>query len=768
MSCPDLEELESYASSQLDPPARQAVAEHLASCRECSSQLVEISENRRILAPLRELFAAASAESEPLPREIGSYRLLRELGRGGSGIVYEAEQREPRRRVAVKLLARPRGGGPGSAGLLRREAEALARLRHPSIAAIYEAGRAPDGRPYFAMELVDGEPLVAYARRRQLPLHERLSLFATVCEAVSYAHQRGVIHRDLKPSNILVEEEASKSQTIDIRRNERQRQAVKTSKYTDGNGNGQTLDIRRSGRQGQEARARGAPKVLDFGLARILNLETEPSAPTAETPMYIGVPEDAPPQAGMAQTEKNRVHPRASAVDSQESAETALSEVGRVFGTLPYMSPEHLRGDPHEIDVRSDVYTLGVILFELLTDKLPYSLERGNLAQAARIICEQPPSNPRSLVRDLPEDVATIVLKALERAPQSRFQSAAEFAADIRRYLRHEPIVARPPTAWYRFRKFVRRNRGLAATVAASIVLLLGASGAAIAQAVIATRERDAAERRLELALQSANYVFFGVSGQVARVPGTRGIQRHIAEEAYAFYRRIADESPEDPMEHAGLWAATRKLAVLAVEDGRLDRARVLADLVREEVQHAADMYPDDPRIMSELGLTFRLLAGVSEAEGDPTAARRNAARTLELARQAADWYEQHVDVSDPDVWVVPDSGPFAGRQPEHLTARFFYAEELIDAAGRALGTGELDNAEQHYRDALSIVEYGLATDPTVDPMYRQDLSDYAPLAGPILLRFGMRSGYESMRAAVLSGLQAVAERHENVDAGNP
>ncbi|RJP38133.1 MAG: serine/threonine protein kinase [Phycisphaerales bacterium] len=684
MSCPDLEELESYASSRLDASARSALADHLATCPECSSQLGEITESLRVLGPLRELFATAGTETGELPREVGSYRLLRELGRGGNGVVYEAEQRDPRRRVAVKLLAPLRGADRDMEGLLRLEASALARLRHPSIAAIYEAGHASRGQPFFAMELVEGEPLVAYAQRRKLPLQQRLSLFATVCEAVAYAHQRGVIHRDLKPSNILIEEAEQTGDGDACRR---------------------------------VARTLAAPKILDFGLAKILDLETEPAGPRAP----------------------------------------AASEIGRVFGTLPYMSPEHVSGDPHEIDVRSDVYSLGVILFELLTGRLPYVVEHTDVTQAARVIREQPPSDPRTVARDLPDDVATIVLKALEKAPQRRFQSAAEFAADVRRFLRHEPIVARPSTAWYRFRKLVRRNRGLAATVAASVVLLLGTTGAAIGQAVAAGRERDAAQRRLALALHSANYLFFGVSGQVARVPGTDHIRRHIAEESYAFYRRLAEESPEDPMEHAGLWAALRRLVMLSLEDGNLTRAQVLSDEVRAAVEQATDAYPNDPRLISELMYVFEVATKVALRCGDAAAAGQFTDRSVELARQVDAWYAVHTDLSDPNVWIVPDIGPEAGATPPHVQAKLDLARVLVWAAERARDEGDLEGAARMYEEALELTERTMERDPTLEPIYRRDLSDYAPMAGPLLLRIGARDGYERTRATILASLDEIA-----------
>ena len=250
------------------------------------------------------------------------------------GIVYEAEQQSPRRRVALKVV---RGGqfvDETYLRMFRREAETLARLVHPNIAAIYEAGRTEDGQHFFTMELVTGRTLSAFARERlggERPgpeaLRERLRLFATVCQAVNHAHQRGVIHRDLKPSNIVVSES-------------------------------------------------GEVKVLDFGLARI--------------------------------------------TDADVAVGTVMTELGKIWGTLPYMSPEQTRGDSREIDFRSDVYSLGVVLYELISGSLPYDTQAGSLVHAVRTICEEPPRPLRESAGGaaIDADLRTIVAKALEKDPE--------------------------------------------------------------------------------------------------------------------------------------------------------------------------------------------------------------------------------------------------------------------------------------------------------------------------------------------------------------
>ncbi|HKR58176.1 MAG TPA: serine/threonine-protein kinase, partial [Pyrinomonadaceae bacterium] len=354
-------------------------------------------------------------ESESLataPIFIGDYRVIRKIGEGGMGVVYEAEQQHPRRFVALKVIRGGRIIGENQIKLFQREVRALARLKHPGIAAIYESGSTNDEQYYFAMELVHGVPLLEYVKgqkdtSRQTPggIRKRLKLFLKVCDAISYAHQRGVIHRDLKPANILVTDES-----------ERQSLNRSLSGY---------VEI----------------KVLDFGLARV--------------------------------------------IDDDGACGSSVSELGLIKGTLPYMSPEQVCGDPESIDVRTDVYGLGVILYELLTERFPYKVEWTALPQVIRVICEEMPKSPSRVWREtggqegkktgrVDRDLETIVLKALEKDPERRYQSAAAMAEDVERYLTNRPIEARPPSAFYQFRKLVARHKTPFALLAIVFVLLLG------------------------------------------------------------------------------------------------------------------------------------------------------------------------------------------------------------------------------------------------------------------------------------------------------
>ncbi len=333
----------------------------------------------------------AMPAAEEVPERIGKYRVIRCIGEGGMGRVYEAEQDSPRRRVALKVI---RAAISTRRALQRfeQEVEILGRLRHPGIAQIHEAGvaevQAAGGAsatlPFYAMEYIDGTTLMHFARSHNLSTTARIELVARICEAVHFGHQRGIIHRDLKPSNILVE----------------------------------------AGRDGE-----AQPKVIDFGVARMM---------------------DHNPELTVSQT-----------------------HAGQVVGTIAYMSPEQLGGDPGAVDTRSDVYSMGVITFELLTGELPFDLGGKAMHEAALVIRDQEPRRLSSLDPVLRGDIETIVAKALSKEPSCRYQSASELGADLRRLLRSEPIVARPPTLGYQLARFALRHKELVAGVAAAFLLLV-------------------------------------------------------------------------------------------------------------------------------------------------------------------------------------------------------------------------------------------------------------------------------------------------------
>jgi serine/threonine protein kinase/tetratricopeptide (TPR) repeat protein len=368
--------------------------------------------------------------------ELGPYTLLQEIGQGGMGVVYAAEQREPiHRKVALKII---KPGMDTRQVIARFEAErqALSQMDHPNIAKALDAGTTESGRPYFVMELVNGQPITEYCDEKHFTLRQRLELLLPVCQSIQHAHQKGIVHRDIKPSNILVAEY--------------DQQAV--------------------------------PKVIDFGVAKAIG------SPLNEKTMFTGV--------------------------------------GQIIGTLEYMSPEQAKVNQLDIDTRSDIYSLGVLMYELLTGSTPFDKERLRSAawdEMLRIIREEEPPRPSTklsssetlpsvsanrnmetarLSRTVRGELDWIVMKALEKDRSRRYKTAEGLGRDIERYLRNEPVEAGPLSAAYRTKKFIRRNKG---TVIAATILLLTLVGGVVSttwglmraeKALSAEAERAEGERR--------------------------------------------------------------------------------------------------------------------------------------------------------------------------------------------------------------------------------------------------------------------------------
>lgn len=423
--CPPADVIAAFASGELDAASAVPVQSHVSVCETCLATVGHLAASQSS-ASGSETIDAHAALTAP-GQQIGAYRLVRRLGEGGMGEVWEAEQHTPlRRTIALKLL-KP---GMDTRQIVTRfaaERQMLALMQHPGIAQVFDAGVTNAGRPYFVMEYVNGTRITMYCDQAGLGVRERLALFQEVCNAVQHAHQKGVIHRDIKPSNVLVT-------------------------MHDG---------------------RALPKVIDFGLAKLI-------APALN--------------------------------------DRTLTEIGTVLGTPAYASPEQMSLGGMDVDTRSDVYSLGVLLYELLIGVIPFEATEGEpaaIVELRKSIRDTEPTRPSarlsklgergsliakargmdagSLRRQLRGDLDWIVMKALEKDRSRRYASPADLARDTQRYLDDEPVLAGPPTNAYRARKFVRRHRIGTAFAAALGVLVVAFVIVTLVQTQRIAKERDRA-----------------------------------------------------------------------------------------------------------------------------------------------------------------------------------------------------------------------------------------------------------------------------------
>ncbi|MCX5689593.1 MAG: serine/threonine-protein kinase [Planctomycetota bacterium] len=454
----------------------------------------------------REALSIDTSASMPASGLIGPFKIERLIGEGGMGQVFLASQSNPERQVALKLLR----GGSRSRTLLnrfRREVRVLGRLEHPGIARIYEAGTSegPGGAiSYFAMEHVQGPRLTQHAVASNLDTPGILRLMIRIAEAVQHAHSKGVIHRDLKPANILVDESVQGG----------------------------------TGTHSAESLLRGAqPKILDFGVARLLEPDTQV---------------------------------------------TALTEQGLLVGTVAYMSPEQLAGDADGLDTRTDIYSMGVILYELLSGQLPHDVMGKQIAEAARMVRELEPRPLRSgspQVR-IDRDLATIVAKAMEKERDRRYPTAAAFAADLEHYLNNEPITARPASVVYQVSKFARRNRSL--VTVAGIGALATLAGLAFSVYSLQREQQARKQSTKEAALSTAvrSYLIDGLL--IAAAPERKGydvkVMDVLADAAKGIHESFADH-PEVEVE------VRTQLAEVLTQLGKWTEAIEQWKLVREKAE---------------------------------------------------------------------------------------------------------------------------------------------------------------------------------------
>ena len=455
-------------------------------------------------------------DSRLVGQRIGAYKILREIGRGGIGAVYLAQRADGAydKLIAIKLLKR----GVDTDEVLRRffaERQILARLDHPGIVRLIDAGTTDEGLPYLAMDYVEGVPITQFVHECELSVEERLKLFRAVCAAVTYAHQNLIVHRDLKPSNILVTTE-------------------------------------------------GQVRLLDFGIAKLLDTE----APAVTITMF------------------------------------------RVM-TPEYASPEQVKGEL--VTTLSDVYSLGIILYELLTGVRPYRLSRSSAEELTKAICEQEPTRPSTAVAKgdgsskfqvpssklLRGDLDNIVLKALRKEPTRRYPSVEQFSEDVRRYLEGLPVRARQDTVGYRTGKFVRRHKIGVAAAAMIVLILVGGIIATTLEWHEAKAERAKAEARFEILHRSSRTMISEIHQALSNLPGTLEARKLL------------------------LQRATEQLDALAAGAG--DNMRLQLDLA--SAYQNIGYLPDKP--LSERNELFKKSIDLS---------RKVLARTHEMSPRAKTW----------------------------------------------------------------------------------------------------------------------------------
>ncbi len=561
-------------------------------------------------------------EPEPHPRNIGPYRIIREIGRGGMGVVYLGVREGDRfkRRAAIKVLKR----GLDTEEILRRfeqERQVMAALNHPGIARLHDAGRTTEGLPYFAMEYVEGQRIDEYCDTHRLRIAERLELFRQVCSAVYHVHSNLMVHRDLKPSNILV-----------------------------------TAD--------------GQPKLLDFGIAKLINPEMS---------LFTGSP-TAPELRVM---------------------------------TPEYASPEQVRGNP--ITVASDIYSLGVILYELLTGHRPYRIRSRVRAEIERVICNVDPDRPSTaasrvevieadehesgvsttitpelvakvregrpdrLRRRLTGDIDNVVLMAMRKEPQRRYGSAQEFAEDIRRHLAGLPVAARRDTTGYRFAKFVRRHRGAVATAAVVVLALVGWGATAAYSLIRVTEERNRTDQALDKALQLIGTVF--ELDDDLRYNSLEG-RKKLAQTAQVSLEDLRPDIGEDLEFHrvvaAGyitmgdIWGGHRGEAFGDTPTALANYRNALAMF---EVLLARS--PGDPDLQHEVAWCHLRIGDVLRFSGDVIGAMEAFGRCLDIGRALARHNPNPEYKRDLAIWLaqVGAACKDAGRLDD---AQRFYDESLV------------------------------------------------------------------------------------------
>jgi tetratricopeptide (TPR) repeat protein len=665
----------------------------------------------RFLHAIEQTAAVAAAAIDAGPTHIDRYTIVRELGRGGMGTVYLAERsdREFHQQVAIKVVTR----GLDSAQVVERfrhERRILASLDHPNIARLFDGGATDSGAPYLVMEYIEGRPIVDHCRERDLPIRERLLLFAQICAAVQHAHQKLIVHRDIKPGNILVT-------------------------------------------------PAGIPKLLDFGIAKLLSPDG----------------------------------------DARIAAE-ALTRVGTRMLTPDYASPEQIRGEP--VSVATDVFSLGAVLYELLTGQRAHRFETYTDAEFYRVICDTEVTPPSEAVGDarlrkqLAGDLDNIVALALRKDPARRYVSVEQFASDVRHYLEGRPVAARPETLLYRTRKFVTRNRiPVAAAVLVVVSLAVGIVGTTI-QARRADAQAARAERRFQEVRKLANTFVFDIYDGMIEIPGTAQVRGRVVATALEYLDSLASEAEGDVALQTELAGAYKRIGDVQGNPSLSGFGEVEASLVSYDkalgiLRRLADRPDPDPKVLADLGTFERNTGSVRLNAGDASRAAQHLRRSIAVweRRNPTRGVDIQGDTGLAQAWGILGQSLMAlGQSAEAVqshqaavallrewlprqtlpTTRGTLSIFLTDLGDAQRDVGDLRGAVESFREAVSIRKPMVESDPTA-LNYRRRLHilnrSLAEVFGhPFVLNLGDATVAEAHAAETLSAAERMVKEDRSSD----
>ena len=620
-----------------DPSLRDDIEPLLASEHRIGKQFLDAAD----------LAAAAGAVISPsenfwVGRRVGPYKVVEQIGIGGMGEVYRALRADDQYEKVVALkFVRAAQYSTDLFSRFKNERQILAGLDHPNLAKLLDGGTSDDGMPYFVMELIDGRPITEYCNQHELSIRARLKLFSQVCAAVHYAHQRLIIHRDIKPGNILI-----------------------------------TTD--------------GIPKLLDFGIAKILESGQNAGMPEATLTSFRGL-------------------------------------------TPRYASPEQIKGEA--MTIATDVYSLGVVLYELLTGRSPYESENGSTQEFAREVCEKEPQRPslailrskgaqegnaenqsgmfgevssQKLSKQLSGDIDNIVLMALRKEPSRRYASVNDLQEDIQRHLENIPVHARNDSVWYRSTKFVVRHK---AAVAASVLVVLAMLTGLIVtvhEARVARIERARAERRFNDVRKLANSLMFDVHDSIRDLPGTLPARKQLVNLTLQYLDSLSQEASGDTALQRELAAAYDRVGDLLGYTGAANLGDYAGALQSYEKalsirEGCAAAHPGDRKMQLDLLNDYFRLSFVLLGTGDYEKALKHVQKGITLTQRIAEIHSEPIF--------------------RDLLAGFYW-----QAGNISMQIGDYRHAMENYRQAVAILE-AIARDANTSPLVRTHLAgDYLGL----------------------------------------